>query len=54
MKVLKVVDSDQDESICIPKEFQMKDQEVYVKKVDDMLVLIPKNSIMNIFRANRG
>ena len=42
MNIAKLSKSDNIQMIIIPQEFQIEGDEVYIKKVGDSLILIPK------------
>lgn len=42
MKTAKLVINDDNQAVILPKEFQFQDNEVYIKKVGNVLILIPK------------
>jgi virulence-associated protein VagC len=37
------------QAIRLPKDYRVQDNEVFVKKYEDMVLLIPKNSVWSTF-----
>ena len=44
MKSVKIFTNRQSQAVRLPKEYRFKEDEVFIKKLNDMVVLIPKNS----------
>lgn len=44
MKTAKVFNSGNSQAVRLPKEFRLADDEVFIKKAGDNLVLMPKKS----------
>lgn len=42
MKTAKLLINDDNQTVILPKEFQFQDNEVYIKKIGNVLILIPK------------
>jgi len=42
MKTAKLLINDDNQTVILPKEFQFQDNEIYIKKVGNVLILIPK------------
>lgn len=49
MDTAKVFTNGHSQAIRLPKEYRVQDNEVFVKKYEDMVILIPKNSIWTTF-----
>ena len=49
MYLAKVFTNSHSQMIRLPKEYRLQDNEVFVKKHENMLILIPKNSIRSTF-----
>jgi antitoxin VapB len=49
MDTAKVFTNGRSQAIRLPKEYRFQDSEVFVKKYEDMVLLIPKNSVWNTF-----
>jgi antitoxin VapB len=52
MNTAKIFTNGRSQAIRLPKEYRFKDDEVYINKIDDIVVIMPKNrkmaSLMNI------
>lgn len=52
MMIAKIFTNGRSQAIRLPKEYRFKDDEVYINKIDDIVVIMPKNkkmaSLMNI------
>jgi antitoxin VapB len=52
MNTAKIFINGRSQAIRLPKEYRFKDNEVYINKIDDIVVIMPKNkkmaSLMNI------
>ena len=44
MKSVKIFTNRQSQAVRLPKEYRFKEDEVFIKKLNDMVVLITKNS----------
>ena len=42
MKTAKLLINDDNQTVILPKEFHFQDNEVYIKKIGNVLILIPK------------
>lgn len=51
MDTAKVFTNGHSQAIRLPKEYRVQDSEVFVKKYEDIVILIPKNSIWSIFMS---
>ena len=49
MDTAKVFTNGRSQAIRLPKECRFQDAEVFVKKYDDIVLLIPKNSVLSTF-----
>lgn len=51
MNTAKIFTNGRSQAIRLPKEYRFKDDEVYINKIDDIVVIMPKNrkmaSLMN-------
>lgn len=47
----KVFTNGHSQAIRLPKEYRFQDNEVFVKKYEDMVLLIPKNSVWSTFSS---
>ena len=48
METAKIFENGRSQAVRLPKEFRFKDSEVFVKKVNDIVLLIPKDSAWKI------
>ena len=44
MKVAKIFKNGRSQAVRLPKEFRFIDNEVYIKRMGDSIILLPKNS----------
>lgn len=44
MDIAKIFINGRSQAVRLPKEYRLEGSEVYVKKVDDVVILIPKDS----------
>lgn len=45
MDTAKIFENGRSQAVRLPKEYRFKDNEVFVKKINDIVLLIPKNSV---------
>jgi antitoxin VapB len=43
--IAKIFENGRSQAVRLPKEYRFKDNEVFVKKINDIVLLIPKNSV---------
>ena len=48
MDTAKVFINGRSQAIRLPKEYRFKDKDVYIKKIGDIVILIPKRSSWNV------
>lgn len=46
MNTAKIFINGRSQAIRLPKEYRFKDNEVYINKIDDIVVIMPKNKKM--------
>ncbi|MFA5321124.1 MAG: type II toxin-antitoxin system VapB family antitoxin [Smithella sp.] len=46
MNTAKIFINGRSQAIRLPKEYRFKDDEVYINKIDDIVVIMPKNKKM--------
>jgi antitoxin VapB len=46
MNTAKIFTNGRSQAIRLPKEYRFKDDEVYINKIDDIVVIMPKNKKM--------
>ena len=51
MDTAKVFTNGHSQAIRLPKDYRVQGSEVFVKKYEDMVLLIPKNSVWSIFMS---
>jgi antitoxin VapB len=44
MDIAKIFENGRSQAVRLPKEYRFKDSEVFVKKINDIVLLIPKDS----------
>ena len=44
MRTAKIFQNGQSQAVRLPKEFRFKDDQVYIKKSGNVVILIPKNN----------
>jgi len=47
LKIAKLFKNGRSQAVRLPKEFRFKDDEVYIKKIGDSVILLPKKSSWN-------
>jgi antitoxin VapB len=51
MNTAKIFENGRSQAVRLPKEFRFSD-DVYIKKLDDLVLLIPKDKVWKIFRES--
>ena len=49
MNTAKIFVNGKSQAVRLPKEYRFDDEEVYVNKIDDIVILVPKKQIWNSF-----
>ncbi|WP_411824614.1 type II toxin-antitoxin system antitoxin VapB [Leptospira sp. 'Mane'] len=49
MQTAKIFLNGRSQAVRLPKEFQFKGEEVFIQKVGDAVILVPKNKVWNAF-----
>ncbi len=52
MQLAKLFKNGQSQAVRLPKEYRFEGKDVYIKKIDGIVLLIPKNDVWNIFRKS--
>jgi len=52
MDIAKIFVNGRSQAVRLPKEFRFDDSEVFVKKMGDIVLLIPKESIWKTFASS--
>ena len=50
MNTAKIFENGRSQAVRLPKEYRFKDNDIFIKKVDDVIMLIPKNKVWKTFR----
>ena len=50
MDTAKIFMNGRSQAVRLPKEYRFEDNDVYIKKVDDVVMLIPRNKVWKTFR----
>lgn len=51
MDIAKIFENGRSQAVRLPKEYRFKESEVYIKKVGDAVMLIPKDSAWKLFES---
>lgn len=51
MDIAKVFINGRSQAVRLPKDYRLEGSEVYVKKIDDVVLLIPKDSAWKVMEA---
>lgn len=52
MDTAKIFKNGQSQAVRLPKEYRFEGSEVYVKKIDDVVLLIPKDSSWKVLESS--
>ncbi len=52
MDIVKIFENGRSQAVRLPKEYRFKDSEVFVKKINDIVLLIPKDSAWNTLESS--
>lgn len=52
MDIAKIFENGRSQAVRLPKEYRFKESEVFVKKIDDIVLLIPKDSAWNTLESS--
>ncbi len=52
MDVAKIFENGRSQAVRLPKEYRFKDSEVFVKRINDIVLLIPKDTIWKTFESS--
>jgi len=52
MDIAKIFKNGRSQAVRLPKEYRFNDSEVFVKKIDDIVILIPKDSAWKTFETS--
>jgi len=45
MDTAKIFDNGRSQAVRLPKEYRFEDNDVFIKKIDDVVMLIPRNKV---------
>ncbi len=51
MDIAKIFTNGRSQAVRLPKEYRLEGSEVYVKKIDDVVLLIPKDSAWKVHES---
>jgi antitoxin VapB len=51
MDIAKIFENGRSQAVRLPKEYRFDGNEVYIKKVGEVVMLIPKDSVWNAFES---
>lgn len=49
MDTAKIFENGRSQAVRLPKEYRFSDNDVYIKKIDDIVMLIPRDKIWKTF-----
>lgn len=52
MDVAKIFENGRSQAVRLPKEYRFKDSEVFVKRINDIVLLIPKDTMWKTFESS--
>jgi len=52
MDIAKIFKNGRSQAVRLPKDYRLEGSEVYVKKVNDVVLLIPKDSVWKTFETS--
>lgn len=52
MDIAKIFENGRSQAVRLPKEYRFEDSEVFIKKIGDIVLLIPKDSIWKTFESS--
>jgi antitoxin VapB len=50
MDTAKIFENGRSQAVRLPKEYRFEDTDVYIKKIDDVVMLIPRDKVWKTFR----
>lgn len=51
MDIAKVFINGRSQAVRLPKNYRLEESEVYIKKIDDIILLIPKDSAWKVLES---
>jgi antitoxin VapB len=52
MDTAKLFENGRSQAVRLPKDYRLSGDDVYIKKIDDVVLLIPKDKVWKIFRGS--
>ncbi|MFZ7132851.1 MAG: type II toxin-antitoxin system antitoxin VapB [Eubacteriales bacterium] len=52
MDTAKIFENGRSQAVRLPKEYRFSGDDVFIKKIDDVVMLIPKDKVWKIFRES--
>ncbi len=52
MDTAKLFENGRSQAVRLPKEYRFAGDDVYIKKLDDVVMLIPKDKVWKVFRES--
>lgn len=49
MDIAKIFENGRSQAVRLPKEYRFDNEEVFIKRIGEMVVLIPKDKVWDIF-----
>ena len=50
MDTAKISENGRSQAVRLPKEYRFNDNDVFIKKIDDIVMLIPRDKVWKTFR----
>ena len=50
MDTAKIFENGRSQAVRLPKEYRFNDNDVFIKKIDDIIILIPRDKVWKTFR----
>lgn len=50
MDTAKIFENGRSQAVRLPKEYRFKEKDVFIKKIDDVVMLIPRDKVWKTFR----
>lgn len=52
MDTAKIFENGRSQAVRLPKEYRFDDSDVFIKKIDDIVMLIPRDKVWKTFRSS--
>ncbi|OQY31505.1 MAG: antitoxin [Spirochaetaceae bacterium 4572_59] len=50
MDIAKIFENGRSQAVRLPKEYRFEENDVFIKKIDDVVMLIPRDKVWKTFR----